>query len=59
MLVGMYSKNDVGGGGYHMSFAKKREIGILSIHDTNDGVNQDYLGRFSEYWSHREYLLFG
>lgn len=43
----MYSKSDVLGEGFHMNTEKRNPTGILSIPDTRDGVNPDFLERFS------------
>jgi hypothetical protein len=39
----MYSKKDVPGEDFLMSIEKRSQIGILSIPDTKDGANHDYL----------------
>ena len=48
MLSVMYLRKDVLGDDFLMSFVKKTQIGILFIPDIKDGVNPDFLERFSE-----------
>jgi hypothetical protein len=44
----MYSKSDVLGEDFPMNTEKMNQTGILSIPDIRDGVNPDFLERFSE-----------